>query len=158
MVVKLNSIFLNMNKNKGFTLIELLVVIAIIGILSSVVLASLNGARNKGANAAIKNNLSNIRAQAELHYDVGNTYTGLCTQTTIAQMLTSAASALSGTVDSTLTNAGATNKVSCHESSGAWAVSAGLKVAEGSNTMWCVDSTGASKGVTALAASATACP
>ncbi|MDZ4260226.1 MAG: type II secretion system protein, partial [Candidatus Sungbacteria bacterium] len=34
--------YLLMKKNRGFTLIELLVVIAIIGVLASVVLASLN--------------------------------------------------------------------------------------------------------------------
>lgn len=38
-------------KQRGFTLIELLVVVSIIGLLSSVVLAALNGARIKGTQA-----------------------------------------------------------------------------------------------------------
>jgi len=66
----------NLSKNfkSGFTLIELLVVVAIIGILASVVLASLNTARAKGADAAIKANLSGTRAAAELFYDTAGNY------------------------------------------------------------------------------------
>src|SRR6266403_1195766 len=51
---------------RGFPLIDLLVVIAIIGILSSVVLASLYLARQKGNDAAIKSDLHTIQTQIEI--------------------------------------------------------------------------------------------
>lgn len=59
---------------RGFTLIELLVVIAIIGVLSSVILTSLNTARNKGNDASIKADLNSIRIEAGLDYDSLRTY------------------------------------------------------------------------------------
>lgn len=62
-------------KHKGFTLIELLVVIAIIGLLSSIVLASLNTARAKARDAQRLSDMRSVVQALELYAtDHGNTY------------------------------------------------------------------------------------
>lgn len=63
-----------MHRNKGFTLIELLVVIAIIGILSSVVLASLNSAREKSRDAKRVSDIKQVQLALELYYDANGQY------------------------------------------------------------------------------------
>ena len=122
---------------RGFTLIELLVVIAIIGILSSVVLASLNTARTKGNYAAVKSNLSTIQTQAELVYDNNNSYganssTDACTGTT--GMFADAT--VLGAIRSA-TSAGGTMK--CNSDSTSYAIWSTT-----SNATWCIDSRGVS--------------
>ncbi len=62
------------SKNRGFTLIELLVVIAIIGILSSVVLASLNSARTKSRDARRIGDLKQLQLALEMYYDSNSGY------------------------------------------------------------------------------------
>ncbi len=62
------------NTRKGFTLIELLVVIAIIGILSSVVLASLSTARQKSRDAKRISDVGQIQLALELYFDQSQSY------------------------------------------------------------------------------------
>ena len=130
---------------RGFTLIELLVVIAIIGILATIVLASLNGARVKANDVAIKSNLDNARAAASLYYDNNNqVYTGVCTSPTgIAPLI-------SGAISS-----GSPSTPVCNESTNAWALEAQLKA--NPTTYWCVDWTGTSTTTTVAPLAGTNC-
>ncbi len=58
---------------KGFTLIELLVVIAIIGVLATVVLASLGSARKQSQRRAWLQSVSSMKLALEMYYaDNGN--------------------------------------------------------------------------------------
>ena len=68
---------------RGFTLIELLVVIAIIGILSSVVLASLNSARKKGRDARRIADIKQLQLALELYYDANGSYPAVISTATV---------------------------------------------------------------------------
>jgi prepilin-type N-terminal cleavage/methylation domain-containing protein len=153
--------YYSMTYKKGFTLIELLVVIAIIGILSSVVLASLNSAREKGNQGAVQSNLKTIQVQAELYYDNNSqlygasdfnaSLAGCTTASTMYSDDTTISRAIQSAVD-----AGAAGSQDCGIGSSGqeWVVSVEFKDNTG---FWCVDSTGFS-GTSSVAASGTSCP
>jgi prepilin-type N-terminal cleavage/methylation domain-containing protein len=134
----------------GFTLIELLVVIAIIGILSAVVLASLNSARSKGGDAAVQSNITTIQTQAEIYFGLNNNYG----PTNVTMSLCPSASGCAGlmwcgdvptnvpiknAVNALKAISGSAN-VNCYSNGTAYAVSS--RLVSSSTLYWCLDSAG----------------
>lgn len=162
MIKRKNKIFI-FDVQSGFTLIELLVVIAIIGVLVSVVLASLNTSRAKGADAAAKSALLNVIPQAEVYYNTNNnSFLNICRTKNvngIANLLISAAKAqkieqiddannISYYAINISPNTGnhffdVTKYGHCYDSENAWAVD--ISLSSGVGQYFCVDSSGASE-------------
>ncbi len=130
---------------RGFTLIELLVVIAIIGILSSVVLASLNTARSKGTDAKIQSEIRSIQVNAEIYYDNnGNSYGSANTGTACSGAGTLWASASNPNISQILTDlssASASYDPLCTSSTTGYAIQHRLAAPSGT-VYFCADSTG----------------
>jgi type II secretory pathway pseudopilin PulG len=136
---KCKSTFVGVKNKKGiyagqldggvrWVLIILFVIIgiAVFGILSSVVLASLNAARTKGQDATIKAGMANLRVQSMLYEDKTGTFKGFCNDSGSIEVLKK------------ISVAGASNEYSyvCNDSEKNWAISNPLR----SKGYWCIDS------------------
>ncbi len=140
------------NSKKGFTLIELLVVIAIIGVLSSIVLVSLNQSRTRATDSAIKSNISGLRAAMELYYG-SQTPNSYGVQAYTANCGGAVAGGFSDTavqqyIDDAVAKSGqnAATAAKCVSSASAYVIAVQLR--SSSALGWCVDSTGVSRQIT----------
>ena len=145
------------NRSRGFTLIELLVVIAIIGILSAVVLASLNTARTKGSDASVKANLNTVGTQAALFlldtnsYGTFNNGAGAPADCPVPSASGSTLfhnTTVKGAIASALTSSGG-GVAKCMSTDSAYAVAVSRPDTTNS-TYWCVDHTGSRCGINSL--------
>lgn len=126
----------------------------------------LEEAREKGADASIKANLANTRAQAEIYYDMNkNSYAGLCTaddsKEGVSRMLMnlSAREGSKTTLQTKIGTAGSFDSITCHDSAKAYVIEAPLSASSAEYPiMYCIDSNGnAAQKTSVLAANQTVC-
>ena len=148
----------------GFTLIELLVVITIIGILSSIILASLNASRGKGNDSKVQAQMIALRNASEIYYSANTgyvtsgTYTGGGTGDVAACVNgTGGTGTFGSTFLSDATTSGARNiiqgiastsgvtAIKCSLTPTAWVVIVNLPSNPATNPFFCSDSTSHAK-------------
>ncbi len=152
------------NTKRGFTLIELLVVIAIIGILSAVVLASLNTARSKGSDAAVQSDMKTVQTQAAIYQNDNNgsyNTSGVAISASTLAGCTASGVFSDATIVKALTNVNTDNAaggIVCGSDAKGTAYMAAAKLVSSAD-YFCVDSTGAATTTaTTITAGATTCP
>lgn len=110
---------------------------------------SLELAREKGANAAIKAKMIGARAEAEIYYDSNkNSYAGVCGAASVggatsiyATILTAAKSAGLSTVNTSIVTSGSIKLATCHATASGYAAEVPLS----NGKTYCIDSKGTAK-------------
>ncbi len=128
---------------RGFTLIELLVVIAIIGILSAIVLASLDTARSKGSTAALYAEFHQLANQASL-YGSSNLSFGAGVSTCSAGVFSDPI--IQSLERGILSNAATGATLTCYTNAAGtkWAIS--VSALQATTSTWCEDDSAAFRG------------
>jgi prepilin-type N-terminal cleavage/methylation domain-containing protein len=124
-------------RTQGFTLIELLVVISIIALLSSVVVTSLNAARTRAGDNAVKAGMKQFHTQAQNYLD-SNANLGISAATCAVASTVFTDTKFTEIRTNVLSNAASGATMSCAtDSTGSkWAV--GVSALKGGGT-WCTD-------------------
>lgn len=124
--------------HRGFTLTEILIAVSIIGILTSIIIASVADLRDSANDSALKQEASQLRRVAELYYlENGGSYqpvdggNGVCEDALFNEILTKHG------ID--------TDR--CNDSASSWALASLLS----NGNEWCVDVAGASWEIDPLA-------
>ena len=129
-------------------------------------LASLNSARSKGADASIQSNLKTVQIQAELYYsDNSNSYGTQAFGATIAACTGAGMfgnTTIKGAMNAAYSAGGSVaGSVACVANASTYAIATKL-VGTSAASWWCVDSSGASKvvltGTTAFPVASFTCP